>query len=161
MLIGNVLCPMCKKVHYLRVSKDQKEQYINYTSGQDLIQNVLTSFDDFEREFVKTGYCPKCQSKLFDKKLADPSKFFCLEDDIRNDVIEKFINDAAKEFIKYGVLDCRKSILSPSAEQLSVNEKLLYLYEFDLEDEFEVDLNTGKVLKRYKEKGAAMIPFKL
>ena len=28
---------------------------------------------------------------------------------------------------------------------LSVNEKLLYLYEFDLENEFEVDLDTGKV----------------
>lgn len=30
-------------------------------------------------------------------------------------------------------------------EKLSVNEKLLYLYEFDLENEFEVDLDTGKV----------------
>lgn len=43
------------------------------------------------------------------------------------------------------VLDCRKAILSPIAEKLSVNEKLLYLYEFDLENEFEVDLDTGKV----------------
>ena len=71
---------------------------------------------------------------------------FFTQNDIRDDVVEKFINDIAEVYVDENrVLDCRKAILSPIAEKLSVNEKLLYLYEFDLENEFEVDLDTGKV----------------
>ena len=109
-------------------------------------QEKLKSFNDFEREFVKTGYCPECQNGLFMKELSRGEYHFFTQNDIRDDVVEKFINDIAEVYVDENrVLDCRKAILSPIAEKLSVNEKLLYLYEFDLENEFEVDLDTGKV----------------
>ena len=61
-------------------------------------------------------------------------EYFFTQNDIRDDVVEKFINDIAEVYVDENrVLDCRKAILSPIAEKLSVNEKLLYLYEFDLE----------------------------
>ena len=115
-----------------------------------LIQEKLKSFNDFEREFVKTGYCPECQEDLFMKELSKDENCFFTQDDIRDDEVEKFLNDAAEVHVDENgilerVLDCRKAILSPNAEKLSVNEKLLYLYEFNLENEFEVDLDTGKV----------------
>ena len=82
----------------------------------------------------------------FMKELSRGENHFFTQNDIRDDVVEKFINDIAEVYVDENrVLDCRKAILSPIAEKLSVNEKLLYLYEFDLENEFEVDLDTGKV----------------
>ena len=86
------------------------------------------------------------ESNLFMKELSRGENHFFTQNDIRDDVVEKFINDIAEVYVDENrVLDCRKAILSPIAEKLSVNEKLLYLYEFDLENEFEVDLDTGKV----------------
>lgn len=80
------------------------------------------------------------------KELSRGENHFFTQDDIRDDVVEKFINDIAEVYVDENrILDCRKAILSSNAEKLSVNEKLLYLYEFDLENEFEVDLDTGKV----------------
>ena len=84
------------------------------------------------------------------KELSKDENRFFTQDDIRDDVVEKFLNDTAEVHVDENgtlerVLDCRKAILSPFAEKLSVNENLLYLYEFDLENEFEVDLDTGKV----------------
>lgn len=140
------ICPMCKKNAFLRINSDQKKEFKSYACYGGLIQEKLKSFNDFEREFVKTGYCPECQNGLFMKELSRGENHFFTQNDIRDDVVEKFINDIAEVYVDENrVLDCRKAILSPIAEKLSVNEKLLYLYEFDLENEFEVDLDTGKV----------------
>lgn len=144
-MLINKICPMCGKSAFLRINSDQEKEFENYACYGGLIQEKLKSFNDFEREFVKTGYCPKCQEDLFMKELSKDDSFFT-QDDIRDDVVEKFINDIVEVYVdKNRVLDCRKAILSPNAEKLSVNEKLLYLYEFNLENEFEVDLDTGKV----------------
>ena len=137
--------------HYSDYDKQQeviRELLCDIDGG--LIQEKLKSFNDFEREFVKTGYCPECQEDLFMKELSKNENCFFTQDDIRDDEVEKFLNDAAEVHVDENgilerVLDCRKAILSPNAEKLSVNEKLLYLYEFNLENEFEVDLDTGKV----------------
>ena len=148
-MLINKICPMCGKSVFLRINSDQEKEFENYACYDGLIQEKLKSFNDFEREFVMTGYCPECQKDLFMKELSKDESFFT-QDDIRDDVIEKFLNDAAEVYVDENnvlerVLDRRKAILSPNAEKLSVNEKLLYLYEFDLENEFEVDLDTGKV----------------
>ena len=120
-MLINKICPMCGKSAFLRINSDQEKEFKSYACYGGLIQEKLKSFNDFEREFVKTGYCPECQENLFMKELSRG---------------ENHLNR---------ILDCRKAILSSNAEKLSVNEKLLYLYEFDLENEFEVDLDTGKV----------------
>lgn len=145
-MLINKICPMCKKNAFLRINSDQKKEFKSYACYGGLIQEKLKSFNDFEREFVKTGYCPECQNGLFMKELSRGENHFFTQNDIRDDVVEKFINDIAEVYVDENrVMDCRKAILSPIAEKLSVNEKLLYLYEFDLENEFEVDLDTGKV----------------
>ena len=108
-MLINKICPMCRKNAFLRINSDQEKEFENYACYGGLIQEKLKSFNDFEREFVKTGYCPECQEDLFMKELSKDENCFFTQDDIR------------------------------------VNEKLLYLYEFDLENEFEVDLDTGKV----------------
>ena len=149
-MLINKICPMCGKSFFLRINSDQEKEFENYAYYDGLIQEKLKSFNDFEREFVKTGYCPECQEDLFMKELSKDENCFFTQDDIRDDEVEKFLNDAAEVHadengILERVLDCRKAILSPNAEKLSVNEKLLYLYEFNLENEFEVDLDTGKV----------------
>ena len=144
-MLINKICPMCKKNAFLRINSDQKKEFKSYDCYGGLIQEKLKSFNDFEREFVKTGYCPECQNGLFMKELSRGENHFFTQNDIRDDVVEKFINDIAEVYVDENrVLDCWKAILSTIAEKLSVNEKLLYLYEFDLENEFEVDLDTGK-----------------
>lgn len=63
-------CPMCDEEcdeeHVLWVEGarriDQMEKYISYGG---LIQEKLSLFSKWEREFVKTGYCKKCQEELF------------------------------------------------------------------------------------------------
>lgn len=145
-MLINKICPMCGKSAFLRINSDQEKEFKSYACYGGLIQEKLKSFNDFEREFVKTGYCPECQENLFMKELSRGENHFFTQDDIRDDVVEKFINDIAEVYVDENrILDCRKAILLSNAEKLSVNEKLLYLYEFDLENEFEVDLDTGKV----------------
>lgn len=51
---------MCGKSAFLRINSDQKKEFKSYACYGGLIQEKLKSFNDFEREFVKTGYCPEC-----------------------------------------------------------------------------------------------------
>ena len=60
-MLINKICPMCKKNAFLRINSDQKKEFKSYACYGGLIQEKLKSFNDFEREFVKTGYCPECQ----------------------------------------------------------------------------------------------------
>ena len=57
------VCPMCGKEH--RIALTAKE-YIDYDTffGRELIQNIFPDMDLLEREFLKTGYCPKCSCLL-------------------------------------------------------------------------------------------------
>lgn len=59
-------CPMCDDEHVLWVEGarriNQIEKYVSYGG---LIQEKLSLFSKWEREFVKAGYCQKCQEELF------------------------------------------------------------------------------------------------
>lgn len=58
-------CPMCGKVHKININEDQSERYERYLRKEGLIQDLLPEFNPVEREFIKSGYCPKCQEMLF------------------------------------------------------------------------------------------------
>ena len=55
-------CPMCGETHYIEVNEDK---YYEYEFSRALIQDVFPELNPHEREFIKTGYCPKCQELLF------------------------------------------------------------------------------------------------
>ena len=78
-------CPMCRQETYLRLTKEQMEQYTKYTCCGGLIQDVLPSLDKFGREFVKMGYCPSCQEILYQSTLKDKSPYFS-----RSELDDKF-----------------------------------------------------------------------
>ena len=65
-------CPMCRQETYLRLTKEQMEQYTKYTCCGGLIQDMLPSLDKFGREFVKMGYCPSCQEILYQSTVNYP-----------------------------------------------------------------------------------------
>lgn len=72
-------CPMCGKNTCMKMTETQSKEYDEYTAYGGLVQEKLKSFDDFGREFVITGYCPKCQEMLFGSRLKDKSMFFYTE----------------------------------------------------------------------------------
>lgn len=138
MLIGDS-CPMCGRFVYLKITKEQDKQYTDYCCYGGVIQEKLNLFDKFEREFLKTGYCPNCQCELFHTNLPDDNKFFYNEE-MRAEAMTEFMN--AVDGLKPA-----DAIMSSEANKLTVNEKLLYIYEFDLEKELTVDEITGEVHK--------------
>ena len=99
MLINKILPQCVGKVLFLRINSDQEKEFKSYACYGGLIQEKLKSFNDFEREFVKTGYCPECQENLFMKELSRGENHFFTQDDIRDDVVEKFINDIAEVYV--------------------------------------------------------------
>lgn len=60
------MCPMCGRMVYLKVTENKQDEYDCYYTERysKSIQSALPSFDKFEREFIKTGYCPVCQKKI-------------------------------------------------------------------------------------------------
>lgn len=59
-------CPMCGKVHKMDMTPDQSERYYkDYVRDRGLIQEIFPELNPVEREFIKSGYCPKCQEMLF------------------------------------------------------------------------------------------------
>jgi hypothetical protein len=82
-------CPMCGKYFEkeLNVTREQMQRYYN---REDLIQNILPDLTPNEREFIKTGYCDKCQDILFashwdddddDEEDDDEKKMECMNCD--------------------------------------------------------------------------------
>ena len=55
-------CPMCGQIHMMEVDK---EAYSAWENREKLIQDAFPDLIPAEREFIKTGYCPACQSLLF------------------------------------------------------------------------------------------------
>lgn len=131
-------CPMCNEKIFKKINEEEQQQYDNYVCYGGLIQQKLTLFDKFGREFVKMGYCPDCQEKLFSSKLADKSEYF-FEKSIRKDSVNEFIDKA-----KQNKNTLKEAIQSEIADILNANEKLLYLYETGQDYMFVVDEN-GKV----------------
>lgn len=60
-----MVCPMCNNGHYIRLNNDQDRRLFEYRNGDMLIQEALPDLNATEREFIKTGYCPKCQVLIF------------------------------------------------------------------------------------------------
>ena len=57
-------CPMCRKTTHLEVPDDIYQPYVTrYLAGFGYIQDIPLPAD--QREFIKTGYCMKCQEILF------------------------------------------------------------------------------------------------
>ena len=57
-------CPMCGVNKSMQLTKDDIEGLEAYESGV-LIQSALPLMNPMEREFIITGYCPRCQTMLF------------------------------------------------------------------------------------------------
>lgn len=58
-------CPMCGKEHALTLTEEEKARYEMYRMGFGNIQDMLPGLGAVEREFIITGYCHKCQSRIF------------------------------------------------------------------------------------------------
>lgn len=82
-------CPMCGDINIkvIEVDKQNWQHYCCY--GTKLIQEYFPDLSANEREFIKTGYCDKCQSILFappedeedDDELDDEKKMECMNCD--------------------------------------------------------------------------------
>ena len=55
-------CPMCNKEYSIELND---KGYKKYKRGEGFVQDLFPELDAFEREFVKSGYCSKCQEMLF------------------------------------------------------------------------------------------------
>ena len=135
-------CPMCNADYYMRLTEKQETQYNDYICYGGLVQDKMPDIDKFGREFIKSGYCPCCQEALFGTKLEDKSAYFTwAPDELDLGRAQEFM--AATE----NMASCSEAILSEAAEKLSIADKVLFLYETELESEFYVDEN-GKVQER-------------
>ena len=65
-------CPMCGKKSTLLVNEQIIDALYN---KNDYIQVALDGYTASEREFVMTGYCPSCQSKLFGQQFKYTKKW--------------------------------------------------------------------------------------
>lgn len=60
------VCPMCKKEHYLYDLPESKvERVINRRETGEYIQDIFPELSANNREKFITGYCDKCQEKIF------------------------------------------------------------------------------------------------
>lgn len=131
-------CPMCGETVYMRLEDNAYERWTHYVLYKGLIQNVFPEMDAFQREFIKSGYCPKCQEALFENEWKNKESFI-FQNELNRERIDVFMEETRE-------LDPESSILSKAAEKLSAAEKLVYLYEMEL-DELEL-LADGTVQKK-------------
>lgn len=130
-------CPMCGKTTYMLFDAEHYEEVnaymvaLFYRTKRKLIQEALPFLDDFAREFILTGYCPSCQEQLFNAKVKKADDYFNY-DDIDNEVLAAFL----KDIHTLGVI---RAFASPSADQLTMQQKLYIMYECDLWDQLQVD----------------------
>lgn len=57
-------CPMCGSTKAIQLTAEDVIGIDKYNSGA-LVQDALPNMNPMEREFIVTGYCPRCQSLLF------------------------------------------------------------------------------------------------
>lgn len=58
-------CGMCEHESHMELSEDELKAYRGYLAGGQLIQYCLPHLNKCEREYLKSGYCTKCQELLF------------------------------------------------------------------------------------------------
>ena len=135
-------CPVCGTVHFLRLTEEQEKEWLEYTHFGGLIQKKCPNINKFGREFIKSGYCPSCQEKLFGNVLEDKSAYFSQNDTSDSEIINTFMKETFE-------MDSKEAILSNAANTLSITDKWIYIYEFDLEEELYVDENGNVLEKEY------------
>lgn len=69
MMIGKdeliIRCPSCADDYGLSLDEEQMEKLYEYEHGHGYLQELFRELNAVEREFVKTGLCPKCQAEIF------------------------------------------------------------------------------------------------
>ena len=58
-------CGICGKDSYICLSNEELDSLREYLSGDGYIQDLLPSLNRCEREFIKSGFCPRCQELIF------------------------------------------------------------------------------------------------
>lgn len=58
-------CGICGQKSRIKLSESELEAYEGYLEGGKLIQECLPTLNRCEREFLKSGYCARCQELLF------------------------------------------------------------------------------------------------
>lgn len=155
MLIANQ-CPMCGKVNSIKLIGNSIEEWMDYTFNGGHIQDKMKSIDPFGREFIKTGYCPKCQESLFCNTCENMDQFILADDidfekliTIRNDIysqIQAYDDSASLWKEKF----TQKVIANPN---LTNNEKLILIqYNNEAMDDVEIT-EDGKLVYVYEETG--------
>ena len=56
-------CPMCGQITEINIADELENSITRYMLGIGYIQDIPLSAN--EREFIKTGFCMKCQDILF------------------------------------------------------------------------------------------------
>lgn len=135
-------CPLCGNTAYLRMTAEEEEQWADYTCYGGLIQEKLPDIDPQKREFIKNGYCPDCQEHLFDAKY-DRSDFIVVQKDEQPEDVQKFAE-------KVSSMSPMEAIRSEFADLLTLEHKVVFLSELDMEDELYVD-ESGHIREREKK----------
>ena len=58
-------CDICGNIQHIKLEEEELESFKVYLEGGLLIQECLPTLNKCEREFLKSGYCTKCQELLF------------------------------------------------------------------------------------------------
>lgn len=58
-------CGICNHKTKIELTEDELEAFERYLAGGIPIQECLPTLNRVEREFLKSGYCVKCQKWLF------------------------------------------------------------------------------------------------
>lgn len=148
-------CPLCRGTHYMMVEAEKYGIVMNYmvamyyNTERKTIQEALPFLNKFGREFILTGYCPKCQEVLFDvkQKKADKKNYFSCQN-LDNEAFHRFVDLVGREGID-------SAINSDKAKALSMPQKLFVINELDLWDDVQLDDSDNLVLTKSKKGGAA------
>ena len=144
-------CPLCRNTNYMIVEEENYKTIMEYMDGTERksIQEALSFLNAFGREFILTGYCPKCQKILFaaKQKKEDEENYFSCKD-LDNEVLRDFLDVASVDGID-------SAISSGKAKALSMPQKLFVIDEYDLWDEVQLDDFNNLVLAESEKDGAA------
>lgn len=163
-------CPMCGRTTGLKEDETMAAEHRHYAMYGGSIQDELIDFDAFEREFIKTGYCPNCQEMLFGKEAPETGRFIDME---ATPEFWQSLRGLAGEMggNKKGIIDSAKFKAFFADEKIIALNELMILPCYAVEDDGTVicarkwyaadikwsviDVNTGK---DYTEKYLSVLP---
>lgn len=125
-------CPMCGGVTKLKENSTMAAEHRHYVLYGGKIQDELIDFDAFEREFIKTGYCPNCQEMLFGSEMPETSRFIDME---ATPEFWQSLRGLAGETLG----DEDKVLRSERFKAFSADEKLIALSELEILPNYAVE----------------------